>query len=104
MRDSFLQFLSIVKKSGNLLQGYNKCEEALNKSQIYLIIISEDVSENTENKFKVKCEKFNIPLIKCYDEFTLGSVLGRESMKVLAIKDKNMANKLLNLRENNEKH
>ena len=35
--DKFLNFLGLVKRSGNILEGYNKCEEALGKKSIYLI-------------------------------------------------------------------
>ncbi|EJO5348174.1 ribosomal L7Ae/L30e/S12e/Gadd45 family protein [Clostridium botulinum] len=97
IQNKFLQFLSLTKKAGHLVEGYNKCEEALTKKLVYAVIISCDASENSKKKFKLKCEKNDIPLIQGCSERELGSVLGRESMKILAVKDKGMANKLLKL-------
>lgn len=57
MPNKFLQFLSLTKKAGHLVEGYNKCEEAVTKKIVYAVIISCDASENSKNKFKVKCEK-----------------------------------------------
>lgn len=50
--NKFLQFLSLTKKAGHLVEGYNKCEEAVTKKIVYAVIISCDASENSKNKFK----------------------------------------------------
>ncbi len=57
-----------------------------------------------KNKFKVKCEKNNIPLIEGHSEKELGSVLGRDFIKILAVKDEGMANKLLKLWNDSQEH
>ncbi|AUM96200.1 TPA: ribosomal L7Ae/L30e/S12e/Gadd45 family protein [Clostridium botulinum] len=102
--NKFLQFLSLTKKAGHLIEGYNKCEEAVTKKIVYAVIISCDASENSKNKFKVKCEKSNIPLIEGYSEKELGNVLGRDFIKILAVKDEGMANKLLKLWNDSQEH
>ncbi|GAA0734993.1 ribosomal L7Ae/L30e/S12e/Gadd45 family protein [Clostridium oceanicum] len=97
MESKFFQFLGIVKKSGNLVEGYNKCEEHVVRNKVSLVILSGEASLNTQKKFTTKCKLNEIPLLKDYDSQRLSDVLGRESIKVLAVKDKNMANKLLEL-------
>ena len=39
MNNKFLQFLGLVKRSGNLLEGYNRCEEVMYKKKNFLIYI-----------------------------------------------------------------
>ncbi|EPS51316.1 ribosomal protein L7Ae family protein [Clostridium botulinum CFSAN002369] len=34
MPNKFLQFLSLTKKAGHLVEGYNKCEEAVTKNSL----------------------------------------------------------------------
>ncbi|EJP6473344.1 ribosomal L7Ae/L30e/S12e/Gadd45 family protein [Clostridium botulinum] len=104
VQNKFLQFLSLTKKAGHLIEGYNKCEEAVIKKTVYVVIISCDASENSKNKFKVKCEKNNIPFIEVYNEKELGNVLGREFIKILAVKNEGMANKLLKLWNDSQEH
>lgn len=43
-------YLGFAKKSGNLLAGYNTCVSAMNKGKIKLLIICEDIAENSMEK------------------------------------------------------
>ncbi len=52
MQNKFLQFLSLTKKAGHLIEGYNKCEEAVIKKTVYAVIISCDASKNSKNKIQ----------------------------------------------------
>lgn len=97
MNDKFLQFLGLVKRSGKLIEGYNKCEEFIKKFTAYLMIISFDASENTKEKFRGYAIKHNIPCIEHYGEEELGNSVGRAAINILCISDKNMADKLVKL-------
>ena len=35
--NKFFNFLGLAKKSGNIVEGYSKCDEQRNKKEIYLI-------------------------------------------------------------------
>ncbi len=35
--NKFFNFLSMAKKSGNLLEGYSKCDDYRNNTKIYLL-------------------------------------------------------------------
>jgi hypothetical protein len=50
--NKFFNFLSIAKKSGNLLEGYSKCDDYRNKTKIYLFIISNDISDKSKENLK----------------------------------------------------
>lgn len=99
MRDKFLSFLGICKKSRNLLEGYNKCEAILGKRKIYLFIISEDVSINTLDKFKKLAQDNGIEMINKYSKIELGDALGIDEINVLGITDGNLAKKLIELNQ-----
>lgn len=99
--DKFLNFLGLVKRSGNLLEGYNKCEEILGKKRIYLFIFSKDMSERSEERFLRYCEQYKIPYINGFSKEELGYSIGRSEINILAILDENMAKKLMSYKENN---
>ena len=99
--NKFLNFLGLVKRSGNILEGYNKCEEALGKKKIHLFIFSNDISERTREKFLKYCEKYNIPYINKFSKEELGYSVGKSELNIVAITDLNMANKLKSYNENN---
>lgn len=100
--NKFFNFLGLTKRSGNLLEGYSKCDEQRNKMKFYLVILSNDASNSTKKKFKNHCSERRIPLIEDFSKEELGIPIGREEIKVLAILDKNMAQKLISLYKNKE--
>jgi ribosomal protein L7Ae-like RNA K-turn-binding protein len=97
MKDRFLQFLGLTKRAGKLLEGYNKCEDAVKRKNVHLIIMSLDASENTKDKFLKYRDKYGIQVLQGYNKEELGNVLGLEEIKILAICDKKMSERLLSL-------
>lgn len=97
MNDEFLQFLGLVKRSGNLLEGYNKCEDGIKRRIIKLLVLSDDCSENTKDKFISYCNKYEVKLIQGYSKENLGKPIGKDEINVLGIVDNNMCNKLISL-------
>ncbi|AYE33068.1 ribosomal L7Ae/L30e/S12e/Gadd45 family protein [Clostridium septicum] len=97
--NKFFNFLGLAKRSGNLIEGYSKCNEQRNRIKIYLFIISKDASESTRKKFLNHCNINNILYIEDFSKEELGISIGREEVKILAISDENMAKKLNTLYE-----
>ncbi|WP_446899515.1 ribosomal L7Ae/L30e/S12e/Gadd45 family protein [Clostridium sp. LBM24168] len=97
MKDNFLQFLGLAKRAGKVLEGYNRCEEGIKRHKVHLIILSEDVSYNTLNKFLNYGNKYNIKTIKKYSEMELGCSIGCQKIKVIGIVDKNMSKRFIGL-------
>lgn len=103
MNNKFLQFLGIIKKSGNLTEGYNKCEEIIKVGKAKLIILSDDVSDNTRNKFENYSIRYEIPIIKNgFLSEDLGKILGREKVKVVCVIDYKMSCKLISMLNQND--
>ena len=102
--NKFFNFLGLAKRSGNLIEGYSKCDEERNRKNIFLFIIYNDASQGTKKKFKNHCITKNIFFIEDFSKEELGFSIGREEVKILAFADKNMANKLYTLyKEENTK-
>lgn len=95
--NKFFNFLGLAKRSGNLIEGYSKCDEQRNRVSLYLVILSNDASDSTKRKFRNHCTEKQIPLIEDFSKEELGIAIGRAEIKILALKDKNMADKLLEL-------
>lgn len=97
--DRFLNFLGLVKRSGNLIEGYSKCDEQRNRKDLYLFILSKDASNTSKKKFINHCKEKNIPYIEDFSKEELGMAIGRLEVMILSISDPNMAKKLLSLYE-----
>ncbi|OPJ61810.1 ribosomal L7Ae/L30e/S12e/Gadd45 family protein [Clostridium oryzae] len=99
MQDKFLQFLSLCKRAGATVEGYNNAMQCVKKTKIYLCIISNDVSQNTLDKFSKICNDQEITMLQCYDKITLGRAVGRAEINVICLKDKNMSHRLMEIYE-----
>lgn len=99
VRDKFLQFMALVNRSGKLLKGYNKCEEAIKLNKLKLLIISNNCSENTSKKFKHFATTRGVEYIEKYTDEELGEILGVSSINVIGVLDQNMSEKLKSLYE-----
>ncbi|MGM9933955.1 ribosomal L7Ae/L30e/S12e/Gadd45 family protein [uncultured Clostridium sp.] len=95
----FFNFLSIAKKSKNLLEGYSKCDDYRNNTDIYLFIMSNDLSDKSKSKFKKHCENKNIPYIEDFSKEDLGNPLGRKEVMLLGVLDSGIAEKLIKIYE-----
>ena len=97
MLNKFFQFLGLSKRAGKLLEGYNKCYDALNKREIFLFILSLDLSERTKKLFIQHCEKNNLPYILDFYKEDLGGAIGRAEVNIIGVADSNIAKKLLEI-------
>jgi ribosomal protein L7Ae-like RNA K-turn-binding protein len=97
LQNKFLQFLGLAKKSGNLIEGYNKCEELIKRNGLHLLILSTDCSNNTKEKFVKHCMNYKIPFIESSSKEELGAPIGRAEINVLGVVDKKISDKLLSL-------
>ena len=82
-----VQILSIIMKAGGIAAGEFQCEEALDKSDAYFVIIAEDASDNTKKKFIDKCIYRGIPYKILGTKEKLGNQIGKAERSVIAIKN-----------------
>jgi ribosomal protein L7Ae-like RNA K-turn-binding protein len=97
MKDKFLRFLSIAKKAGTLIEGYNKCEIAIKSSKVYLAIIADELSPNSKKKFTKYCSDKGIEVIQGVSQEELSLCLGSGNLKIVCVNDKSMSENLLAL-------
>lgn len=93
-----LNFLiSLCKKSGNLLSGEHICEKAIRSKKAKLIIIADDASINTKNKFKNSSQFYKIPIYFYLSKEELGRIIGKDTRTVLVITDESFSCQIINL-------
>ena len=84
--------LGIAAKSGNVVSGEFSTEKAIKTGRAYLVIVSEEASENTTNMFANMTEFYEVPMYVFGNKEELGRCIGKEFRASLAIIDENLAN------------
>ena len=91
--------LSLCQRAGKLVSGELSCEKALQNKTALLIIIAEDSSNNTKEKFTNKAFYYNIPVVLAGTKEELGKSIGKDFRAVIAVCDENFAVKINELLE-----
>ncbi len=94
MNRKVLSMLSLCQRAGKLASGELSCEKALQNGTALLIIIAEDASLNTKDKFINKAYFYEVPVITIGTRETLGRTIGKDNRAVLAVCDENFAVKI----------
>ncbi|MEG0829816.1 MAG: ribosomal L7Ae/L30e/S12e/Gadd45 family protein [Anaerovoracaceae bacterium] len=95
MKQKLYSYLGFAKKSGNLVTGYNTCVFTMNKGKIKLLIITEDISENTEKKIIKEAEKQRVTYRRYGSSDDISQAVGTEGRSIFGITDLNFAQVIL---------
>lgn len=91
INNKILGLIGLAMKAGKVSFGADSVEENILKKKVKLVIISEESSERTKNKFITICEKYNIPIIIYGDIESLSKSIGKSNKAIVGIKDINFA-------------
>lgn len=91
MRSKLHSYMGFAKKSRNLLMGYNTCVFAMNKGKVKLLIVAEDISENTGKKIEKEAKKHQVPYVVYGKSDDLSQMAGTGGRSIFGITDQNFA-------------
>ncbi len=69
-------------------------ENAIKKKMVKLVVVAEDSSNRTKDKFKRICEEFHIPIIEFADIETLSKTIGKNNKAIIGIQDINLSKEI----------
>jgi predicted RNA-binding protein YlxR (DUF448 family) len=84
-RRRFLETIHLARKAGVLIAGGNNLEAAMKHEPVRLVLITEDASDNTVDRFTSKAAARNIPVLRALTKSELGESLGRDIQAVLGV-------------------
>ena len=86
-----LSLISLATKAGKTASGEFCTEKEVKSGKAELVIVAEDASDNTKQKFKNMCEFYEVPIYFYGDKDTLGHAMGKEFRASLAVTDAGFA-------------
>lgn len=87
-----MDYCGLAAKAGKIICGADAVEEAMIKNKVFVVIIAEDASIKTKEKF-IKIAKVNRIPSYIYGNINENSKgIGKKNKAILAIKDKNFSN------------
>lgn len=93
-QQKFINVLTMCRKAGRLVMGFDAVKEALMESNVSCIIVTEDISPNTLKEVKFVCKNYNREILELdMDSYDMLFAVGKQIV-VAAICDFGFAEKL----------
>lgn len=77
-------------------------KNGIKKNKVKLIIVAEDSSDRTKDKFNKLSESYNIPIIINGDIEVLSKAIGKSNKAILGIEDINLSNEIQKINNGGE--
>ena len=89
--------LGLAAKAGKVQSGEFSVEKAVKSGRTFLVIVSEEASENTKKMFSNMCTDYEVPYYEFGGKGELGHALGKEMRASLAIQDEGFSKAIVKL-------
>ncbi|MGN0159073.1 MAG: L7Ae/L30e/S12e/Gadd45 family ribosomal protein [Brotaphodocola sp.] len=94
-RQRILNLIGLATKAGKTVSGEFSTEKAVKSGKAYLVIVSEEASDNTKKMFTNMCTYYKVPICYFGGKDELGHAMGKEMRASLAIVDEGLAKSVL---------
>lgn len=94
---SLEQMLGLCQRAGQAVSGDVGAELALKKRQAVLLLLADDASERTQEKFLYLASRARVPAYKVGARGELGAALGKAPRATVVIQSKDFANGIVGI-------
>ena len=94
-RKKVLNLLGLATRAGKTASGEFMTEKAIKSGKAYLVIVSEEASDNTKKMFENQCKHYQVPFYCWGLKEELGHAIGKEFRASIAVTDQGFAEALL---------
>lgn len=99
MNKKILSMFSLCQRAGFMISGEISVEKSVQSGEALIVIVPEDASENTKEKFENKAKHYNINFYIFSDKQTLSHAIGKDNRSVFAITSENFSRRIVELLE-----
>lgn len=91
IRNKVESYMGFAARSRNLITGYNTCIMMMGKRKVKLLILSEDLAENTIKKMVSECNKNKVAYRIFGNSDDLSHITGKSGKGIFGITDNHFA-------------
>ncbi len=92
--NKILGLIGLAARARKISFGADSVELQAQKKKVYLIILAQNSSVRTKEKFQKISEKYKIPIIITETIENLSNAIGKNNKAILGIEDINLANEI----------
>ncbi len=91
MREKIHSYLGFARKSRSLVSGYNSCMHEIQRGNVRLLLLTNDLKQGTKDSFEEIARSNKIPLCYYGTMDVMAEMTGIEGRGVFAVTDVNLA-------------
>lgn len=92
-----LNLIGLCARARLCISGESMVLESVSRKKSFLVIISNDILENTKDKITRRCQTHNVELIQLdVDKYDLGNAIGKPFRVCISINDRGFAKSIKN--------
>lgn len=95
--------IGFAQKAGKVSSGASAARTSLLRRKANLLIMSNDISDNSKESLVKSCEKKNVPWIIVGSKYELGTCVGKAYRVAVSINDPGMATAIIDTMSKKEK-
>ncbi len=94
-RQKILNLIGLATKAGKTASGEFSTEKAVKSGKAFLVVVSEEASDNTKKMFTNMCTYYKVPICYFGGKGELGHAMGKEMRASLAVTEEGFAKAVL---------
>lgn len=89
-----LGLIGLAARARKVCFGADSVELQIRKKKVQLVIVAEEASKRTKEKFQKICQEQEIPIMQKGEIETLSKAIGKTNKAIIGIEDKNLAKEI----------
>ncbi|MDD4802978.1 MAG: ribosomal L7Ae/L30e/S12e/Gadd45 family protein [Syntrophomonas sp.] len=91
--------IGIAQRAGKVSSGAMAARNSIIRHRAYILLVSEDIAENTRETLIKNCNKQKIPWLGLGNKYEIGASIGKAYRVAITINDAGMADAILKAAE-----
>ncbi len=97
-----LGLIGLAARARKICFGADSVELEIKKKRVYLVVIAEDASDRTKEKFSKLGKEYKIPIIIEGEIEILSQAIGKSNKAIIGIEEKNLAKEIQKIKNGGE--
>ena len=102
INNKILGLIGLAARARKVCFGADSVEERINKKKVKMLIVAEDASQRTKDKFNKIAKEKNVPIIIKGDIELLSKTIGKSNKAIIGIEDINLSNEIQRINNGGE--
>jgi len=94
MKNNYLNIVGLSYRARKCTIGEELIVKDIQHKRIKLLLLANDIGQQTRKKLTDKCKTYNIPYVVVDDRFSLGNAIGKSQIVAIGILDIGFAHKI----------